>query len=131
MFIDSNIFLYAIGDKDLNKQKIAQNIIASDNASISVQVINEVCVNALRKLNFSESDLQQLIESCYSRYVILDLNLTIFKLASNLRTQYNFSYFDSIIVAAAMHGGCETLYTEDMQDGLVIMERLKIVNPFK
>ena len=131
MFIDSNIFLYAIGDKDLGKQKIAQSIITKANACISVQVINEVSINALKKLNFTEPDLRRLLESCYARYSVLNSNLAIFELASNLRDKYNFSYFDSIIVATAIDGKCETLYSEDMQHGLNVMEQVRIVNPFK
>jgi predicted nucleic acid-binding protein len=51
--------------------------------------------------------------------------------ASQLRQEYAFSYWDSMIVAAALVSGVKTLYSEDMQHGLTIKEELKIVNPFK
>ena len=44
--------------------------------------------------------------------------------------RYNFYYWDSLIVASALENNCSILYTEDMQDGQVIEESLKIVNPF-
>jgi predicted nucleic acid-binding protein len=50
--------------------------------------------------------------------------------ASHLREQYSFSYWDSLIVAAALQAKATTLYTEDMQAGLVIDQRLTIINPF-
>jgi predicted nucleic acid-binding protein len=49
--------------------------------------------------------------------------------ASRLRTQHQFSYWDSLIVAAALEAGCSVLYSEDMQDGQVIDGRLSIRNP--
>ena len=45
--------------------------------------------------------------------------------------QYKFSYWDSLIIASALENECDTLYTEDMQDGLIIEGKLTIVNPFK
>jgi predicted nucleic acid-binding protein len=44
--------------------------------------------------------------------------------------QYSLSFWDSIIVASALRSGCEVLYTEDMQDGPEIQDRLTVVNPF-
>jgi predicted nucleic acid-binding protein len=38
--------------------------------------------------------------------------------------------FDGLVVAAALEAGCATLWSEDMQHGLVIDKRLKILNPF-
>ena len=51
-------------------------------------------------------------------------------LASNLRDRYKFAYWDSLIVAAALDTGPDSLYTEDMQHGQVIEGRLTLVNPF-
>lgn len=51
--------------------------------------------------------------------------------AMDLMAAYDFQFFDAIIVAAALVSGCDTLYSEDMHNGLVIEKRLKIVNPFK
>ncbi len=50
--------------------------------------------------------------------------------ASDLRTRYAISFWDSPIVAAALQSGAQILYTEDMQHGLVVDERLRIANPF-
>ncbi len=44
-------------------------------------------------------------------------------LASELRERYGFSFWDSLIVAAALEGGATTLITEDMQSGLTVMKR--------
>jgi predicted nucleic acid-binding protein len=51
-------------------------------------------------------------------------------LASRLRDSYSFSYWDSLIVAAALDAGCTTLFSEDMQHGQKIESGLTIINPF-
>jgi predicted nucleic acid-binding protein len=47
-----------------------------------------------------------------------------------LAQKYQYSYYDSLILAAALSSGCATLATEDMQHGQVIEDTLKIHNPF-
>ena len=44
--------------------------------------------------------------------------------------KYDFQVFDGIIIAAALEADCDILYSEDMQDGQIIEDKLKIVNPF-
>jgi predicted nucleic acid-binding protein len=48
-----------------------------------------------------------------------------------LREEYSLSFWDSLIVSAAFLAGAEIIYSEDMQDGLVIRESLQVINPFK
>jgi len=51
--------------------------------------------------------------------------------ASTLRVQYGFSFWDGLIIASALSTDATIFYSEDMQDGLVIVDQLTIVNPFK
>ena len=44
--------------------------------------------------------------------------------------RYGLSVYDAMMVAAALLAGCATLWSEDMQDGLPVEGRLRIVNPF-
>jgi predicted nucleic acid-binding protein len=50
--------------------------------------------------------------------------------ASRLRSQQAFSYWDSLIVSAALEAGCTLLYSEDMQHGQLVEGQLRIINPF-
>ncbi len=129
VFVDSNIFLYAFCTKDLRKQKIAADIVTGT-IFISTQVINEVSNNMLKKLGFVNHDISAFVEDCYARYSIGMLGKEIFTEAAYLRDRYYFSYYDSLIVAAALWLQCDILLSEDMQNGLVIDEALTIVNPF-
>ena len=48
-----------------------------------------------------------------------------------LAERYGLSTWDAMIAASALHAGCDTLWSEDMQDGIVLDDRLRIVNPFR
>ena len=98
---------------------------------VSAQVINEVCVNLIKKAQLSEQHVQQLIESFYAKYLVVELSKPLLLKASALREQYVFSFWDSLIVSSALSADAPALYSEDMQDGLIVEDRLRIINPFK
>jgi predicted nucleic acid-binding protein len=134
VFIDSNIWLYALieEEKPDPRQDMANRLLASiRRPTISTQVIREVSVNLLRKTEISESKLRSLVSGWYSDCRVAEATESQFLLASRLRESLALSYWDSLIVAAALNMECATLYSEDMQHGQVINGRLTIVNPFK
>jgi predicted nucleic acid-binding protein len=130
LFVDSNVFLYAFCDKELSKQLTAKSIILNGSSTISVQVINEVSNNLLKKFHFRENEVSCFVENCYERYSVVNLTQYTFITASKLRNDHYFSYYDSIIVASALESQCQVIYSEDMQHGKVIENSLKILNPF-
>lgn len=129
-FIDTNIFLYAFCDKDIHKQGIAKEIVLQ-NYSISVQVINETSNNLIKKLNFNEDNIKSFLQSAYTKYEIIGFTENIFIKASNVRMQLKYSYYDSLIIAAALESQCTFLYSEDLQHNHLIENQLKIINPFQ
>jgi predicted nucleic acid-binding protein len=94
-----------------------------------VQVINEICVNLIKKAGFTEEQISQLIEALYEKYPIVEADESILLDASQLRREYALSFWDSTVVASALAADANVLYSEDMQDGLVIRETLEIKNP--
>lgn len=131
IFIDSNIFLYAFNDDDKNKQELATKTIMNENNNyfISLQVINEVSNNMLRKLQFTNSEIKDFINDSYERYNVSDIKKDIFLLACDIRDKYNISYYDSLILSSAINSNCNILYSEDMQHNQKI-ENLTVINPF-
>ena len=97
---------------------------------ISTQVINEVCVNLIRKARFDEDSVRNIIDSFYSKYRVVEISQAEQINASRLRERYGFSYWDSLIAACGLGAGAEVLYSEDMHSGLSVEGRLQIVNPF-
>ncbi|MGL4498625.1 MAG: PIN domain-containing protein [Planktothrix sp.] len=138
IFIDSNIWLYRFlaeqdpdPQEDARKRKIAVSLTNLKNIVVSAQVINETCSVLKRKVNFSEPQISQLIEEFEQQCQVIDVTIFILKRASQLRRNYNLSFWDGLIVASALSGNANILYSEDMQDGLIVEHQLTIINPFK
>lgn len=132
IFIDTNIWLYAFLDTgEAEKSSRAKALFQRSEPMLSVQVVNEICVNLIKKADFSEEQIARLIESFYEKYPIVEMDESILLSASQLRREYAFSFWDSMVVACALAVNAEILYSEDMQDGLTIRGTLQIINPLK
>ena len=130
-FVDTNIWLYAfIATQDVRKHVIAKEIIETQQIILSVQVLNEISVNLIKKAHMEEARLRALLQSFYRRYAIINLDEHVLLDASLLRSQYSFSFWDSLIVASARYSAADCLLTEDLQHGLVIEGTLRVINPF-
>lgn len=132
VFVDSNIWLYSLIHKldDQRHQHAADFVLGLHVPIISSQVIREVCNNLLRKARIPEDKLCALIYRLYQDCQVVQSNAQQHLMASRLRVSYSLSYWDSLIIAAALDANCTTLYSEDMQHGQIIENRLSIINPF-
>jgi predicted nucleic acid-binding protein len=138
-FIDSNIWLYRfLNDPKIDPQAHqAKRLIAIDltqtmdrSLVISTQIITETCAVLKRKTKISDRDILELVEELEEQCEIIYLSTTEIKEACRLRERYYFSYWDSLVIATALKSSANILYSEDMQHGLLIEDRLKIINPF-
>ena len=132
-FIDSNIWLYILlPGQDDDKGKIARTLVElkRKNIVISPQIINEVVNTIIRHASMNEVEIREFIRRFHARYQVHSITEAVQLNASQLREKFSFSHWDSLIVAAALFSGATQLYSEDMQDGLVIDKQLTIVNPF-
>jgi len=132
IFIDTNIWLYSFleSEETVKKKDIADQLIIQNQIVLSTQVINEVCVNLIKKTSFNEQQIQELVKDFYRRCIIIQISYKILIQSSQLRQTYCFSYWDSLIVACALDAEVKYLYSEDMQNGLIIFDHLKIIDPF-
>ena len=131
-FVDTNVWLYAFVDgNESQKRSAAKAIISHRGIVLSTQVINETCINLLRKTNSTEGTIRELVTAFYAKYAVIEVSEAALLMASALRQRYSLSFWDSMIVASALQAGCEILYTEDMQDGLEVEHSLTVVNPFR
>lgn len=97
--------------------------------TISNQVINEY-YSVMLKNKASDAFIQVNIKNMLWHCDVFCLNLETLAAAFEIRERYRFSWWDSLIVASALETECEQLYTEDLQHGQIIEDRLRIVNPF-
>jgi len=132
-FIDSNVIVYLFDDTAPAKQDRAESLILSglDKGSccISHQVVQETLNVATRKLNFTVEDASRLLDSILQPLWKVMPTLAMYQRSLVIRSRYQYSFYDALIIAAALEAGCNILYSEDLQHGQVI-ERLTISNPF-
>jgi predicted nucleic acid-binding protein len=128
-FIDTNILVY-LASNDAAKAARAEAIIAAGGA-ISVQVINELANLLRRKLQFSWDETHGFLDAIRGLLAVHPLTLKTHDAGLRFAEKYSFSIYDALIVASALEQGCDTLWSEDMQDGMTLEEGLSIQNPFR
>src|SRR5436190_19870302 len=103
-FIDTNIWLYAFSNSQdkLKSQQAKALLRRTPQIALSTQVVNEISVNLLRKFQANEPDIRKLIHPLYRKYLIVEYNRAILLHASDLRSAYHISYWDSLIMASAL-----------------------------
>jgi predicted nucleic acid-binding protein len=128
-FIDTNVILY-LASADAAKADQAERVIASG-GTISVQVLNEITNVARRKMGMSWDDTRAFLAVVRGLLSVEALTAEIHETGISLAERYSLSVYDAMIAASALHANCETLWSEDMQSGLVVDGRLRIRNPFE
>jgi len=127
--LDSNILIYNHSMDQENKRLIARDFF-KENPVVSSQVISEYLNVMKRIFKMQKLELMQLCSLWLEKCSVQPVILSTIKLAQDLVSKYDFQMFDGIIVAAALEADCDILYSEDMQNGQIIEDMLKIVNPF-
>jgi len=127
--LDSNILIYNHSLDHENKRLIARDFF-KENPVVSSQVISEYLNVMKRNFKMQKLELMQLCSLWLEKCSVQPVILSTVKLAQDLVGKYDFQIFDGIIIAAALEADCDILYSEDMQDGQIIENMLKIVNPF-
>src|ERR1700733_518950 len=101
VFLDSNVLVYSYSNSEIQKQEIARRLIANNKSLISIQVLQELCNIVTRKFKFSyEQAATAIKESCQKNGLHINTEDTVLQ-ACQIAGRYGFSFFDSLIVAAA------------------------------
>jgi predicted nucleic acid-binding protein len=128
-FFDTNVLLY-VASGDLAKADRAEELIGAG-GMISVQVLNEVTNVARRKMGMSWTETRAFLSMMRGLLPVQPLTIDIHETGVGLAERYGLSIYDAMIAASALHADCDTLWSEDMRDGIVLDDRLRIVNPFR
>lgn len=127
-FFDTNVLVY-LASGDAAKADRAEEVIAAG-GSISVQVLNELANVARRRMRMPRSDLRAFLNLLRGMLTVHPLTVEIHDTGLALAERYGLSTYDAMIAACALHTGCDTLWSEDMQDGMVLEKTVRIRNPF-
>jgi predicted nucleic acid-binding protein len=130
IFIDTNILVYLVKDNSGKAEIISSKIQERSNSYISTQVANEFCNVALKKFDFTHSNVLFTIDKFSEIFTISQVQVSTIKLAIQIKEKYGYSYYDSAIIASALQNKCNILYTEDLQHNQLIENSLTIINPF-
>jgi predicted nucleic acid-binding protein len=134
-FLDTNIFVYSLDPVDPRKARIAEELVTRGVASklgvISYQVVQEYINVSLRQFRvaMTVTELELYFFKVLLPMMTIPSSSGLFLEAIRLQTAHQIAWYDSLIVAAAIQGGCQVLYSEDLQHGRRFGD-LVIQNPF-
>ena len=132
-FLDTNVLVYTFDETDPGKRRQAETLVneslASGSGCVSFQVVQETLNVLIRRLGFVTEDARRALQQVLIPLWQVNPTAVLYQDAISLQGRYGFSFYDSLIVAAALEAGCTRLYSEDMQHGQQI-QRLTILNPF-
>ena len=136
VFLDTNIFVYAfLASEPLKRAKAVELIetsLGSGRGCISYQVVQEFADVTRKKFAtcLSASDCQAFIDAAMRPLMRVASSTELVHTAMNLRDELKYSFYDCLMLAAALEAGADTLYTEDLQHWQLVHGTLRIVNPF-
>jgi predicted nucleic acid-binding protein len=131
-FIDTNILVYTDDQDAPEKQRVALDLVEQLRLQrigvVSTQVLQEYFTAAIRKLHVRPDIARRKVE-IFARLDLVQVDLDLILSAIDLHRLHAVSFWDALIVRAALANGCAVLYSEDLQMGRRINE-LRVVNPF-
>ena len=132
-FLDTNVFVYLFDEADESKRRQAEilvnNVLVRRTGCISFQVVQETLNVLNRRTETPVDQLREFLDDILVPLWQVNPTASLYRNAISLQSRHGFSFYDSLIVAAALEAGCTRLYSEDLQHGQRI-QGLTIVNPF-
>ena len=135
-FLDTNIFVYAFLASEPRKRAKAVELIeaslGSGHGCISYQVVQEFANVARKKFatRLSAGDCKAFIDAAMQPLNRVASSTALIHSALDLQDELKYSFYDCVMIAAALQSGSSTLYSEDLQHWQLVRGDLRIVNPF-
>jgi predicted nucleic acid-binding protein len=133
-FVDTNVLVYAFDKSPTPKKRVAQRLMVElmdqDRLRVSTQVLQELFVTLTRKVSqcCSHEEASAVLEDL-SAWPLMVVDYAAIRAAVELAGQAKLSFWDALIVVAAVRTGAAVLYTEDLNQGQEILG-VRISNPF-
>jgi len=128
-FFDTNVLVY-LASGDAAKADRAEAAIAAG-GSISVQILDELANVARRTMKMSWDETHAFLNMLRGLLTVHPHTVEAHETGLGLAERFGLSIHGAVVAAAAIHAGCDTLWSEDMQHGLKLDSGLRIVNPFR
>ena len=132
VFFDTNVLVYCTDTTAPEKQAIARALVskasASGDAMVSTQVLIELFNVLTRKQQMPPAHAKALV-TAYTDWSVVPSDVALVTVAIEKSMQQQLSIWDAMVIEAALRGGAQTLYTEDLTHGQRF-DALTVVNPF-
>jgi len=127
-FFDTSVLLYLLSG-DTTKADRVETLLAGRGV-VSVQVLNEFAVVALRRLKMPLNDIREILDTIRAVCAVEPITVETHDRGLAVFERYRFSLYDSMLIAAALIAGAKIIYSEDLQHGQVLDNQLRVTNPF-
>jgi predicted nucleic acid-binding protein len=127
-FFDTSVLLYLLSDDSARADRIEALLAAR--GVISVQVLNEFAVVALRKLKMPLNEVREILDTIRAVCAVEPITVETHDRGLAVFERHRFSLYDSMLVATALISGAKILYSEDLQHRQIIDNQLRVTNPF-
>jgi len=130
-FLDTNILIYLYSIEEKKQKKVLELLQTEDEFVISTQVLSEFCNVLKKKFNFTSKQLNLLLQDFKHNFLLNTTDIEQIKTALSISDRYKYSFFDALVIAGAINSGCTLLFSEDLQHGQTVLNKVKITNPFR
>ncbi len=135
VFLDTNVLVYLFDADEPAKQQRARTLLSNqelrDQVTLSTQVLQEFYVSVTRKLAVPlDPDTALKAVQDLAVFPIIQIDTPLILLAIQRSRKATVSFWDALILEAALVAGTTLLYSEDFQDG-ASFGKLRIANPFR
>jgi predicted nucleic acid-binding protein len=134
-FLDTNIFVYSFDASSPRKaaeaEKLIRGAIETRGGIVSYEVVQEFFNVALRRFSkpMNGADAEQYLSTTFRPLLSVHSSQALYGEALRIGDRFRLRWYDSLIVASAIEGQCDVLYSEDFQDGQQF-GGVTISNPF-
>jgi len=130
-FLDTNILISLYSTEEKKQKRVLELLQNDDTSVISTQVLSEFCNILKKKFNFNTKQLNILLQDFEKNFLMHPTDIEQIKTALTISDRYKYSFYDALVIAGAIHSGCTLLFSEDLQHGQTILNKVKITNPFR
>lgn len=131
VFIDTNLLVYFYTQTEKAKFDILEKLLDEADLAISTQVLNELSNVLLKKFKLPSTKIAALLKELSRWSFVHTVEIDTIIHALTIVQKYKVSFFDGLMIAAALECDCKIMYSEDMHHDCLIEGSLRIINPFK
>ncbi len=136
--VDTNVFVYFFDDEEPAKQakaaELLDRLVQPPSGTVLLWQVAGELLSCLRRWGSSgkrtAGDVDADIQDILAMFPLELPTKDVIPRALGLHSRYSLSHWDSMLVAACVEAGVDTLYSEDMDDGATY-DSVEIVNPFR